>query len=86
MNMAKHTVKTSKTGAPADTKLEGIKVTIQPTTAPLLPHERDQSTAHQANPVDPMMKQAAKDVARGLTDTDRGEEANRVYQKLKLKR
>ena len=66
--------------------VKGIKVSIQQKSAPLLPHERDQSTADQAGSVNAVMKQAAKDVARGLKDTDRGEEVNRVYQKLKSKR
>ena len=59
---------------------------MQQNTAPLLPHERDQSTQNQASPVRAVIKQAATDIAQGLKDTDRGEEANRTYQKLKSKK
>lgn len=70
---------TKKSGA-------GIKVSMQQNTAPLLPHERDQSTQNQASPVRKVIKQAATDIAQGLKDTDRGEEANRTYQMLKSKK
>ncbi len=62
---------------------KGIKVSIQQEPAPLLPHERDQSTQNQASPVRKVIKQAAADIKHGLKDTDRSEEANRTYQKLK---
>lgn len=65
---------------------EVINVSIDQKAVPLLPHERDQSTLGQVNPIDPVIKQAAKDIAKGLKDTDRGEEANRVYQKQKTKK
>jgi hypothetical protein len=84
--MTKLNVKNSKTVSPADTVVEGIKVSMQQKTVPLLPHERDQSTQDQVGPIDVVVKQAAKDIARGLKDTDRGEEADRVYQKLKRKK
>ena len=60
-----------------------INVSIDQKAVPLLPHERDQSTLGQFNSIDPVIKQAAKDIAKGLKDTDRGEEANSVYQKQK---
>ncbi len=73
--------------SPIEKKIDtGIKVSIKQIPVPLLPHERDQSTENQVNPVDSNVKQAAKDIARGLKDTDRGEEVNRVYQKLKTKK
>lgn len=55
-------------------------------TVPLLPHEMDQSTLNQVDPIHPVIEQAAKDIARGLKDTDRGEEVNRVYQRQKTKK
>lgn len=35
-----------------------------------LPHERDESVGNVASAPDPMMAQAAKDIAAGLVDTD----------------
>jgi len=51
-------------------------------SAPRLPHERDQSSdsqQHQDGGAPRVGKQALKDVERGLVDTDRGPEADRVY-------
>ena len=36
-----------------------------------------------ADSPDPVIEQAAIDVARGLQDTSKGEELNRAYRKLK---
>lgn len=83
--MTKQTLKNSHAASPAKTVGKGIQVSVKQKSVPLLPHERDQSTQNQIRPVDTVMKQAAKDIAGGLKDTDRGEEANRVYQKLKSK-
>ena len=48
-----------------------------------LPHERDESVGMtDGNPSEPM-QQAHSDLSRGLQDTDRGPEADRVYTKLK---
>ncbi|RQO48635.1 hypothetical protein DBV14_19795 [Variovorax sp. KBW07] len=50
--------------------------------APRLPHERDQSSESQQTQDGQPTKvgrQAHEDVERGLVDTDRGLEANRVY-------
>jgi hypothetical protein len=57
-------------------------------SAPRLPHERDQSSDSQQTPdgrPTEVGRQAHEDVERGLVDTDRGLEANRVY-KDKVKR
>ncbi|MBC7608807.1 MAG: hypothetical protein H7228_04385 [Polaromonas sp.] len=48
-----------------------------------LPHERDQSTDMTASKPDPVIKQALRDVSRGLTDTSKGVEMNSAYKKLK---
>jgi hypothetical protein len=50
--------------------------------APRLPHERDQSSDSQQTPDGQPTKvgrQAHEDVERGVVDTDRGPEADRVY-------
>lgn len=52
-----------------------------------MPNERDESVAGAANITadapDPVIEQAAVDVARGLTDTSKGAELDRAYKKLK---
>jgi hypothetical protein len=52
-------------------------------TLPKLPHERDESIDTTGAIASEPMKQAARDIKRGLVDTDRGAEAGRTYQKLK---
>lgn len=51
--------------------------------APKLPHERDESIDVVGTVPSEPMKQASRDIKRGLTDTDRGAEAGRTYKKLK---
>lgn len=48
-----------------------------------MPNERDESVAMTPAEPDPVMQQAATDVARGLQDTTSGAELNRAYKKLK---
>lgn len=48
-----------------------------------MPNERDESVAMTADTPDPLIKQAALDVARGLQDTSNAVELNRAYKKLK---
>jgi hypothetical protein len=48
-----------------------------------MPNERDESVAMTLDEPDPVMEQAAVDVARGLKDTSKGAEMNRAYSKLK---
>lgn len=48
-----------------------------------MPNERDESVAMTADAPDPMIEQAAVDVARGLQDTSKGSELNTAYKKLK---
>ena len=48
-----------------------------------LPHERDQSTAMTAATPDPAIQQAARDVKRGLSDTSKGAETDKAYQRQK---
>ena len=48
-----------------------------------LPNERDESVNMTPAQPDPVAKQAARDVARGLQDTSKGAEMDRTYKKLK---
>lgn len=53
-------------------------------SAPKLPHERDESSDSQQNqdgsaPATELGKRAHDDVERGVVDTSRGEETDRVY-------
>ena len=49
-------------------------------SAPRLPHERDESSDSQQNQDGSEMgRKAMEDVERGVVDTDRGPEADRVY-------
>ena len=48
-----------------------------------LPHERDQITDMTANKPDPTIKQAQRDVDRGLKDTSKSVEMDSTYRKLK---
>ena len=48
-----------------------------------MPNERDESVDMTPDSPDPVIEQAAMDVARGLQDTSKGEELNRAYKKLK---
>lgn len=50
---------------------------------PKLPHERDQSVDMTHGQPDAQVRQAYRDVQRGLQDTDRGPPAGRAYQKQK---
>lgn len=51
-----------------------------------MPNERDESVAMTLDEPDPVMEQAALDVAHGLQDTSKGAELNQVYSKIKEKR
>ena len=48
-----------------------------------LPSERDQSSDMTAAAPDPKVKQAAKDLKRGLGDTSKGAEMDKAYAKLR---
>ena len=48
-----------------------------------LPSDRDQSTDMTAATPDPLIQQAAKDLKRGLSDTSKGAETDKAYQKQK---
>ena len=48
-----------------------------------LPSDRDQSTGMTAAEPDPKVEQAAADLKRGLSDTSKGAETDKAYQKQK---
>ena len=48
-----------------------------------LPHERDEAPAAPVGAPTAPMRQAYRDLARGLADTDRGAEVGRTYARLK---
>jgi len=60
-----------------------VKVSIAQKRVPRLPHEHDESSDSQAGEPLPVMQQAATDLKRGLEDTDRGPQTNRISKKLK---
>ncbi|MGJ7511593.1 hypothetical protein [Variovorax sp. GT1P44] len=65
-----------------DTEGGKTKVEQGGESAPRLPHERDQSSDSQqtqGGAATRVGKQAFNDVERGVVDTDRGPEADRVY-------
>ncbi|HEX5311958.1 hypothetical protein [Aquabacterium sp.] len=50
-----------------------------------LPHERDESVDEGGGAVvSERVRQAGRDIRRGLRDTDRGAEMDRTYQKQKI--
>ncbi|MEO6625885.1 MAG: hypothetical protein ABIN37_13800 [Burkholderiaceae bacterium] len=50
---------------------------------PKLPHEQDESVGMTGGTGSKSMKQAHKDMERGLQDTDRGPVVDLVYSRLK---
>lgn len=60
-----------------------LKADVAKKSASRLPHERDESVDMTGGLPSEPMKQAYKDVTRGLQDTDRGLESARTYKKLK---
>jgi hypothetical protein len=58
--------------------------TEAPSSAPRLPHERDESSDSHADGVPrPVMRKAHDDVVKGRVDTDRGPQMNETYQRQK---
>ena len=71
----------ARVGKPPTPRDAAVEATLQ------MPNERDESVAGAAtitaDAPDPVIEQAAVDVARGLKDTSKGAELNRAYTKLK---
>ena len=73
-----------KSGVSGDAKRGRKREPLVPKqSAPKLPHERDESIDTVGTISSEPMKQASRDIKRGLKDTDRGTEAGRTYKKLK---
>ncbi|GAA6119052.1 hypothetical protein [Acidovorax sp. FG27] len=71
-------VDTTRKDVPPDASTQG-----EDGSAPLMPHERDQSVGMTDGAPDENVQQAYRDVERGLQDTDRGKPAHEAYQKQK---
>ena len=71
----------AKTDLPKDAGTGKTQVEQSGESSPRLPHERDQSSDSQQDQAasSAQGRQAMEDVERGLVDTDRGPEADRVY-------
>jgi hypothetical protein len=67
------------------TRRENMKVEISQKRVAKLPHELDESVDPNPPPLQPEIKQAAKDLARGLVDTDRALAVNVTYKKQKTR-
>ena len=52
-----------------------------PPRTPLLPHEHDESPEPAASEPSPVERQAHDDVARGLVDTERRQDAVKVFER-----
>jgi hypothetical protein len=63
-----------------------MKTSILGKAVPLLPSEADESIDLTDKQPRKIIKQAATDLTNGLQDTDRGEQVNAVYAKLKAKK
>ena len=63
-------------GKQQDLKDESVKTSLE------LPHDRDQAKDMTARQPDPVIDQAAKDLAKGMKDTSKALETDRAYKKL----
>jgi len=61
------------------------RATKRRATQPQLPHERDETPGMTGGVPSERLKQAHRDVSRGLQDTSRAPEADRTYRRLKTK-
>jgi len=53
---------------------------------PLLPHERDESAEPSSASPEPHQVQAHTDLARGLVDTERRQDATRIFNSTKRRK
>ena len=67
----------ARVGKPPTPRDAAVEATLK------MPNERDESLDMTPDAPDPLIEQAAADVARGLQDTSKGAELNRAYKKLK---
>jgi len=54
--------------------------------SPRLPHERDEGVGMTDGRPDARIKKAQEDLERGVKDTSRAPEADRIYRRLKTKK
>ena len=66
----------SQPGQQQDFRDESVKTSLE------LPHDRDQAQDMTSPQPDPLIEQAAKDIANGLKDTSKALETDRTYKKL----
>jgi hypothetical protein len=59
---------------------------VPPAAPTRLPHELDETVDGQASEPRKIIENAALGLKRGQQDTDRGEEMNKVYRRLKVSR
>jgi hypothetical protein len=64
----------------------GPKVSINDRPAPKLPHERDEGPPRTIPGTRRVVKQAARDLAQGMTDTSRNAETTDLARKLRTDR
>ena len=76
--MRKKRIKPTGTRVADTLQQPSVSTTSGSRSAPKLPHERDESVAAPAPP-DKQIVQAHRDLARGLQDTDRYNEARKVF-------
>lgn len=50
--------------------------------APRLPHERDESVPHEREPQREVIKQAGRDIKKGLVDTDKGPVLRDLHERM----
>ena len=67
----------ARVGKPSTPRDAAVEAKLQ------MPNERDESVDITNGTPDPVIEQAAVDVARGLQDTSKAVELDRTYQKLK---
>ncbi|MEP6941851.1 MAG: hypothetical protein ABI981_02880 [Betaproteobacteria bacterium] len=76
--------KTPETTPQANIALRSPEGTTQFQGAPKLPHERDESPTMASKP-DAAIVQAERDLAQGQKDTDRYNDANKAFERGRVK-
>ena len=64
---------------PALARRSSTHSAVKGESAPRLPHEHDESSDSSRSEPNPIMREAAKDVASGRPSTDRGEVTDELY-------
>lgn len=65
--------------------IDDVSAAEQTAAAGKMPHERDETPDPVVPPPQAEMKQASRDLSRGLVDTDRGAAVDKTYKKQKLR-